>query len=118
MHKFLISVATALALFSTTSHAEDINNPTINDYLNNINGDMLNQLSNIGRGFEVSNIWLSSNNRERIYCSPDSFVLSGSQYEQILKNIVNKNKFAGEMEVQYLGIALLEGLRDTFPCHK
>ncbi|MCY1552345.1 hypothetical protein D9M68_887370 [compost metagenome] len=81
-----------------------------------LNDELEGNLSDMGRGIEVTNMWLKVNDKEPIYCPPENFVISGKQYGQILKSTVEKNPSVGSFDVQYSGMVLITGLRNSFPC--
>jgi len=119
MHRVLVSTIVFTVIFAASESVAQNKNevvPTIRDYIENLNSELEDSLADIGRGIETANLWLKIENKQPIYCPPEGIVLTGRQYGQILKNTVKSNPSINGFAIQYTGMALLTGLKDTFPC--
>ena len=77
-------------------------------------------LVGLGEGFLWAEIHLSNTHGIRLYCQPDSRVLTEKDYREILERQIHNAKNAQFLqeasERNIIGMLLLTGLRETFPC--
>jgi hypothetical protein len=76
-------------------------------------------ITGLGEGLS----WGTLKAEPRIYCVPDKLALTGNDYISILNRSIEKEKshpsfdeFLNQNDI--LGLFLLEGLKETFPCDK
>jgi len=117
-------VALLGCLLCTAAHADAL---TLHKYLDMTRSSakeeqaLLNAyLVGLGEGFLWAEIHLSNTRGIRLYCQPDNRVLTEKDYREILERQIQHAKNAQFLQETYerdiIGMLLLTGLRETFPC--
>ena len=93
------------------------------DNMSKIEKDSLRMYINgVGEGSSWMSIIQESNNKEyrKLYCPPVDLVLDVNKYVDILEKRINKVKNLNlyNLENSPIGMELVNGLIDTFPCDK
>lgn len=93
------------------------------DNMSKIEKDSLRMYINgVGEGTSWMSIIQESNNKEyrKLYCPPVDLVLDVNEYVDILEKRINKVKNLNlyNLENSPIGMELVNGLIDTFPCDK
>ena len=93
------------------------------DNMSKIEKDSLRMYINgVGEGSSWMSIIQESNNKEyrKLYCPPVDLVLDVNEYVDILEKRINKVKNLNlyNLENSPIGMELVNGLIDTFPCDK
>ena len=93
------------------------------DNMSKIEKDSLRMYINgVGEGTSWMSIIQESNNKEyrKLYCPPVDLVLDVNKYVDILEKRINKVKNLNlyNLENSPIGMELVNGLIDTFPCDK
>jgi hypothetical protein len=76
-------------------------------------------IGGIGQGIEWANAKLSSLGRPQLYCQPPALALNIDNYVKIIDAQIEKavGRMPQEkLEHLYVGVLLLDGLAETFPC--
>ena len=77
-------------------------------------------LVGLGEGFVWAEIHLSNAHGIHLYCQPDNRALTEKDYREILERQIHNAKNAQFLqeasERDIIGMLLLTGLRETFPC--
>ena len=93
------------------------------DNMSKIEKDSLRMYINgVGEGTSWMSIIQESNNKEykKLYCPPEDLVLDVNNYVDILEKRINKVKKLNYSNLGNfpIGMELINGLIDTFPCDK
>ena len=75
---------------------------------------MMSHIAGIGVGFEFANAQLTASGQSTLYCPPENLPLRTENYMDILDEEIKQRENIAEYD--YIGMALLEGLKKTFPC--
>jgi hypothetical protein len=70
-------------------------------------------INGLGDGLQFANSQLIHDHKELLFCQPDTLILMTDNYLQMVEAVITERKLAAEVPV---GLALLIGLRNTFPC--
>lgn len=70
-------------------------------------------ISSMANGMSWMNVELEFSGKGPVYCQPDKLAITDDQYVIILKEHIMRNP---RMANSSLGLALLNALKDTFPC--
>ena len=73
-------------------------------------------IGGIIRGFMAANGELRSNNQQRLYCPPSQLEQDPKFIVSVLKKQITEYSFLKDEESPMLSVAVLEGLKRTFPC--
>lgn len=95
MYKIVLTSLSIILLssansYSQNSQSEKTDTLNINYFIDNLTDRLEDFLASSGRGIEATNLWLQLHDRKPIYCPPENIVLTGKQYGQILRSIVEK----------------------------
>ena len=76
-------------------------------------------IQGLGEGFLWANTELEFNKRPLLYCQPGKLLLGSENYKDILDRQIDEMRKIDKKfneDKYYIGIILLEGLKETFPC--
>jgi len=118
-----------ILIFLTLFFVDSANAVTVKDYKKFIKSKDIEvqkiiktHIHGIGVGISWSNSTLLQENPDNaLYCEPRAIIFDDENYIQILEDTITKfSKNTTEIKVEELpvGLLLLLGLRDTFPCPK
>jgi hypothetical protein len=76
-------------------------------------------LGGLGEGIEWANAWLANLGRPQLYCQPPNLALNVDNYIKLIDVQIGKaaaRLTQERLEKLYVGVLLLDGLAETFPC--
>lgn len=106
--KFKIIVISFLITFSNLALSNELR---LRDYEKVINEKLtLLSVDQLGRGISWANTTFKN---QKIYCAPKNLALNDRNYKRILDDEIKRGSYSDET---YIGLILLIGIENTFPC--
>ena len=92
--------------------------PRLKDYADVKNDEKFQiYIFGIGEGYGIANVDIEIRGQRPFFCPPDKLALNKTNYLNILDKYINSPTGQKEPSDTPLEFLLIEGLKQTFPCH-